>query len=188
MFRFIRTTLVGGFLFLLPLGILAFFIGKIISFVHSVVEPLSQQLPFESVAGVRAAVLLAIVLIILLSFLAGFIARTQTAQLMTKQLEERLLGRIPAYGLIKSMGADLTGEATQHPVVVVYFDDMRQLGILMGQTADGVEAVVFLPDAPTPQSGTVVIVDANRVQLTNIPVRKAFVALSSRGLGLAEQL
>lgn len=188
MFQFIRTTLVGGFLFLLPIGILVYVIGKVLSVVRTAVEPLSQQLPFESVAGIRAAILLAIVLIVLLSFLAGFIARTQMAQVMTKQLEERLLGRIPAYGLIKSLSADLTGEAARHPVVVVYFDDMRQLGIMMGQTADGAEVVVFLPDAPTPQSGTVVIVDANRVQLTDLPVRKAFVALSSRGLGLAEQI
>ncbi len=188
MFRFIRTTLVGGFLFLLPLGIIAFFIGKIIAVVREAVEPLSKQLPFESVAGVRATIVLAIILVILLSFLAGFIARTQTAQLVTKQLEERLLGRIPAYGLIKSMSADLAGEAAPHPVVLVYFDDVRQLGILMGQTADGAEAVVFLPDSPTPQTGTGVVVEAHRVQLTRIPVRKAFVALSSRGLGLAEQL
>lgn len=190
MLQFVRTTLAGGFLFLLPIGIIAFFLGKIISVTRQVVEPVSKQLPFEVVAGVRSTILLAVVLIVVLSFLAGFLAKTQLAKLVTKQLEDKLLGRIPAYGLIKSMSAGLVGDeqVTRHPVVIVDFDDARQLAIKMGETAGGGEVIVFVPDSPTPQTGSVLIVEARRVKLTNIPVSKAFVALSSRGAGLGEQL
>jgi uncharacterized membrane protein len=190
MLRFIRTTLAGGFLFLLPIGIIAFFLGKIISVTREVVEPVSKQLPFEAVAGIRSTILLAIVLIVGLSFIAGFLAKTQLAKLVTKQLEDKLLSRIPAYGLIKSMSADLVGneEATKHPVVIVEFDDVRQIAIKMGETAGGQDVIVFVPDSPTPQTGSVLIVEARRVRMTDIPVSRAFVALSSRGVGLGEQL
>lgn len=190
MLQFIRTTLVGGFVFLLPIGILAFFVGKIIAITRKVIEPLSRQLPFEAVAGVRSTILLALALIIVLSFLAGFLARTRPAKLLTRQLEEKLIGRIPAYGLLKSMSADLAGEgnATKHPVVLVNFDDVRQLAIKMGETAGGREVIVFVPDSPAPQTGAVMIVEAGRIQVTDIPVSKAFVALSSRGMGLGELL
>jgi uncharacterized membrane protein len=190
MLQFIRTTLAGGFLFLLPIGIIALFLGKIISVTREVVEPVSKQLPFEAVAGVRSTILLAIVLIVVLSFLAGFLAKTQLARLVTKQLEDKLLSRIPAYGLIKSMSADLVGneDATRHPVVIVDFDDARQLAIKMGEAAGGQDVIVFVPDSPTPQTGSVLIVEARRVSMTDIPVSRAFMALSSRGVGLGEQL
>lgn len=186
MWHFIRTTLSGGFLFLLPIGILAFFIGKVVTTTREILEPVSQQLPFEAVAGVKSTILLAIALIVVLSFLAGFIAKTHWAKILTKQLEDRLLGRIPAYGLFKSMSADLIdgGQTTKHPVVLVNLDDARQLGILMGVTASRQEVIVFIPDSPTPQTGSVLIVNARRVQHTNIPLRKAFAALSERGIGL----
>ena len=190
MWQFIRTTLVGGFLFLLPIGILAFFIGKIVSATRAILEPVSLQLPFEAVAGVRSTILLAIVLIVVLSFLAGFLAKTHWARLLTQQLEDRLLGRIPAYGLLKSMSADLVDgrESTKHPVVLIDLDDARQLGIQMGVAAGGEDVIVFVPDSPTPQTGSVLILNARRVQKTHIPLRKAFAALSERGMGLHQYL
>lgn len=190
MFKFLRTTLVGGFLFLLPIGIIAFFVVKIISAARGVLEPVSHKLPFESVGGVSATALLAVAALVTLSFIAGFLAKTGPARLITRHLEERLLGRIPAYGLIRSMSSELVGqdETQKYPVVLVSFDDARQLAIKMGETAGGREAIIFVPDSPTPQTGAVMIVDAHRVTLTDMPVSKAFVVLSSRGMGLEEYL
>jgi hypothetical protein len=56
----------------------------------------------------------------------------------------------------------------------------------MGPTADGTHSVVFIMDSPTPQSGAVMIVETNRVHASDIPLTKAFGALSARGLGLGE--
>lgn len=188
MLKLVRTTIAGGLIFLLPLAILAVLVGKIFAAAKKVVEPLSHQLPVQSVAGVSATIVLAIVGLIAVSFMAGVLARTRTAQNLMKQLETQLLGRIPAYGLLKSLGQDLVSPDTQadHPVVIVRFDDAWQIGIRIGDTASGQHTVVFLPDSPTPQSGTVQIVESARVQETDIPLTKAFAALSARGMGLPE--
>jgi uncharacterized membrane protein len=190
MFKFLRTTLVGGFLFLLPIGIIVFFAAKIVSAARGVLESVSRKLPFEAVGGVSATLVLAVAAIVIVSFLAGFLAKTGPARLITRHLEERLLSRVPAYGLIRSMGTELVGqdEAQKYPVVLVSFDDARQLAIKMGETAGGREVIVFVPDSPTPQTGAAMIVEAHRVTLTDMPVSKAFVALSSRGAGLEEHL
>lgn len=190
MFKFLRTTLVGGFLFLLPIAIIVFFAAKIISAARNVLEPVSRKIPFEPVAGVSAAAVLAVVALVAVSFLAGVLAKTEPARLITRQLEEKLLGRIPAYGLIRSMSSELAGqdEAQKYPVVLVSFDDARQLAIKMGETAGGREVIVFVPDSPTPQTGAVMIVEARRITLTDMPVSKAFVVLSSRGMGLEDHL
>ena len=70
--------------------------------------------------------------------------------------------------------------------VLVRLDDAWQLGILMGPTAEGSHSVVFIMDSPTPQAGAVMIVEKDRVRATDIPLTKAFGALSARGLGLGE--
>ena len=54
MTKLIRTTLTGALVFLLPIGILAFFAGKILTTANKLVEPISAHLPVKSVAGVVA--------------------------------------------------------------------------------------------------------------------------------------
>lgn len=188
MLKVVQTTIAGGLIFLLPMAVLIFLLGKIVSTAKNMVEPISQQLPVQSVAGVSATILLAILAMIAVSFLAGVFAKTHPAQHMVKQLETHLLGRVPAYGLLKSLSNDLVSpdQEADHPVVLIKFDDAWQIGIRIGDTASGKQTVVFLPDSPTPQSGTVQIVEASRVHDTDIPLTKAFAALSARGMGLPE--
>jgi hypothetical protein len=95
---------------------------------------------------------------------------------------------LPVYGLLKSLSNDVItpGEPAEHPVVLVRLDDGWQLGVLMGPAAEGTHSVVFMMDSPTPQTGTVMIVEADRVQATHIPLPKAMALLSARGFGLGE--
>jgi uncharacterized membrane protein len=190
MLKVVRTTILGGLIFLLPMGILAFILGKIVVTAKKVVEPLSHQLPVQSVAGVSSTILLAVLALVVVSFMAGLFAKTNPAQHIVKQLETHLLGRIPAYGLLKSLSNDVVsgnGKA-DHPVVLIKFDDAWQIGIRMGDTASGKHTVIFLPDSPTPQSGTVQIVETSRVHETDMTLAKVFAALSARGAGLPEMI
>ena len=186
--QLIRTTVTGALVFVLPLGIIAFFAGKIINAAQDLVEPLSEQLPMKTVAGVSATILVAMLGIVLASFMAGLLAQSRMARGVVQQMETHLLGRIPAYGLLKSLSNDVIapGEQADHPVVLVRFDDAWQMGVLIGEASGGTHRVVFLPDSPTPQSGTVMIMEKHRVQEAGIPLAKAFSALSARGMGLGE--
>lgn len=188
MLKLIRTTVTGALVFILPLGIIAFFLGKIVHAAQDLAEPLSKQLPVKTVAGVSATILVALFGIILVSFIAGLLAQSRVARGAVQQIETHLLGRIPAYGILKSLSNDMIapGESVEHPIVLVRFDDAIQIGILMAPTAGDTHCVVFLPDSPTPQSGTVMILKKDRVQVAGIPLAKAFSALSARGMGLAE--
>lgn len=188
--QLIRTTVTGALVFLLPLGIVAFFAGKIINAAQDLVEPISEQLPVKTVAGVSATILVAILGIVLVSFMAGLLAQSRMARGVVQQMETHLLGRLPAYGLLKSLSNDVIapGEPADHPVVLIRFDDAWQVGILIGEANAGTHRVVFLPDSPTPQSGAVMIVEQDRVQEAGIPLAKMFSAMSARGMGLGEMV
>ena len=188
MTKLIRTTLTGALVFLLPSGILAFFAGKILTTANKLVEPISAHLPVKSVAGVSATILLALFGIIAVSFFAGLFAKSHIARSAVEKLETYFLGRLPFYGLLKSLSNDVVapGETAELLFVLVRFDDAWQVGVLIGPTMEGTHSVVFIMDSPTPQAGAVMIVEKDRVRATDIPLTKAFGALSARGLGLGE--
>lgn len=188
MMKLVRTTATGALVFILPLGIIAFFVGKIVNAAQTLVEPISKQLPIKTVAGVSATIMVALLGIILVSFLAGLFAQSRIARDVVHQMEALLLGRIPVYGLLKSLSNDMISpdEAADHPVVLVRLNEAWRIGILIGPAAEGTHSVVFLPSSPAPQSGEVMIVENQRLQDAGIPLAKAFSALSARGMGLGE--
>lgn len=190
MLKFLRTTLVGGIMFLLPLGVIVVIGAKLVSLTREMIEPIVQKFPYDAFAGVKFEVLVAIAVLVVVSFIAGFAAKTRRAQSFVQKLEDKVLGRVPAYGLLKSLSAeilDAEGQA-QRRVVLVRFDDTWQIGVEMGKTGEGAFSVVFLPDSPTPQAGTVIIVESDRVRDSDIPLSKAYSILAARGGGLAELL
>jgi uncharacterized membrane protein len=74
--EFIRTTLIGGILFLLPIVVLIVVLGKAQTISGRIVAPVAERMPVPSVGGVAVARILAIVAIALFCFLAGLFART----------------------------------------------------------------------------------------------------------------
>lgn len=190
MLKLVKTTVLGGVIFLLPLAVLGFILGKILATAEKLAEPLSDKLPVSSIAGVSATIILAVVGLFVVSFLAGLFARTRFAQTTVKQLEARVLSRVPAYGLIKSLGTDIISpeQEAARRVVLVRFDDAWQIGIKLADAGEESHTVIFLPDSPTAHTGAVMIVETSRLLETDIPLRKAMSVMSVRGLGLQELL
>ena len=72
LFLFLRTTLVGGLLFLMPVVALVVVLGKALAVARQVVAPLAEHLPVHSVIGLRTPMLLAkSVVFALLIFVVG---------------------------------------------------------------------------------------------------------------------
>jgi uncharacterized membrane protein len=190
MLKLVKTTVLGGLIFLLPIAVLGYIVGKIVATAQKLAEPISEKLHVSSVAGVSSTIIIAVVGLFVVSFLAGLFARTRIAQQTVKELETHLLGRVPAYGLLKSLGTDIVSpeQESERRVVLVRFDDAWQLAIKVNTAGEGSHTVVFLPDSPTPQSGTVMIVESSRVHETDIPLRKAMSVLAVRGMGLHDAL
>lgn len=162
--RFIRTTLIGGIVFLVPFIVVVFVLGKAFQLVSHVAVPLSKFVPLETVGDIAVVNLIAVGLILLLCFLAGLVARTAVADTLVHALETRVLSRVPIYEFVKGMTSSVVeaekGEAMT--TVLVRLDDYAQLAFEIERTGGG-DVVVYLPGAPNPWSGTVCIVSPDRV-------------------------
>ena len=154
--KFLRTTLVGGILFLVPIVVLVIVLGKAMGLAHKIVDPLAEHLPVHSVIGLRTPVLLAIAIIVLFCFLAGVLARTALARKLVRNLETAVLANVPGYELFKGMGESMLGveKQTGHQVVLARIEDAWQIAFLV-ERLEGGHVAVFVPGAPNPLSGSV---------------------------------
>jgi uncharacterized membrane protein len=77
--HFICTTVIGGFIFLVPVVVLAVVVVKAMDFMMVVAQPMAGWLPIDTISGVALANVLAILALIVVCFLAGLLARQALA-------------------------------------------------------------------------------------------------------------
>jgi uncharacterized membrane protein len=108
--EFLKNTIVGGAVFLLPVALVGFILSRALRLAKGVAEPLAKGLQLDqlgSVAGMGAAAILSVLMLVLVSFAAGFAARTAVGRHITRWSENSLLGSLPQYHLMKSMAEGL---------------------------------------------------------------------------------
>src|SRR6185295_9359103 len=108
--NFIRITIAGGILFLIPVGAIIFIMAKAIGFLYRLSKPITARLPFQNVAGVGVNTLMSIILLLLACFLAGIFMRTKLAKRITQWLEDRVLVYVPGYAYIRARSTDWFSE------------------------------------------------------------------------------
>ncbi len=165
MFKLVRTTLLGGVVFLIPVVLLLIVVGKAVAWIRMVSDPVVERLPDGFVGHTFAAYLLAGVILLLLCLVAGLISRTRAAARVVQVMEARVLAHVPLYLVLRSKIQAMlrTDEVGDLRSVMVRFDDLWQVALQIERVDGGIVAV-FLPGAPDPWSGTVALVEAERVQ------------------------
>ena len=91
--HFLRITVLGGVLFLTPIVVLAFILGKAFNLARRALKPMAAIIPDRFVSGETMEATLAIVLIAILCFIAGLFARTRPAQRIVAELESSVLSK-----------------------------------------------------------------------------------------------
>jgi uncharacterized membrane protein len=186
-YRFVRSTILGGLVILVPLVVLGGIVVWALGIAHKAVTPVFEWLPDQSVVGVSLTALSAFGGLLVGCFLAGLFAETAVIRLLGDRLE-RLALYVPGYAVMKNVGANIVGvQARRHPAktVLVRFEATSQLGFMMETLPDG-RHVVFVPGVPSVLVGALHIVTPDRVQLLNLSVSAAYDALSRLGVGLGE--
>ncbi len=186
--RFLKITILGGVLFLIPVIVLVVLLGKAVELMLAVAEPLAKYVPIDSIADVAIGNILAVIFLMLLCFIAGLIARTRPAQKLAGRIESGVLDKIPGYTLIKGMATNLSEEHTASlRSVLVTQDGVERLGLEVERVADERVAVLF-PDVPNPWSGSVEIIAAAHVKLLDASVKDIFKIAEQLGRGTGRVL
>lgn len=187
--KFLKMTLVGGVMFLVPVALVLVALKHAMGFAAKLAKPVAAQLPQAEIAGIALASLIAALILLLIAFGAGLLARTPAGRRLTAWFEESLLGGMPQYRMVKSMAEGLTqvesGKGMQPALLRT--EDGWQLAYRL-ESLPGDWVAVFVPQAPTPMSGNVLYVPARSVQVLDMGMPAAMKLVKSLGLGSAEAL
>lgn len=187
LFNYIKLTIVGGALLLIPLFVLVAVIVKAGSLVKRIVTPIAHRLPFQ-IPGIAKETLLAILVLLLLCFLAGIFMHTGIAQRFKKLLEEDILVHIPGYSYLQALSTDkLTNShsSTWKPATV-QIDGNEVICFVIDETEH--YCSIFFPSAPIPSSGTICAREKQDVRYLPISVSEAIAILRQLGKGSAAAL
>ncbi len=184
---FVRSTLTGGILFLLPAVLLYILIGKGFSILMELSEPISKLMP-EVIFGLDGSKIVTLVLLLLACFIAGLLFRSKKVQKWIAKLEENVLIFIPGYILIKSITADAIGQQLDEKLIpiLVRDGDCWNLGFLVEEGRE--VSTVFLPDAPKHDAGEVKIVPSGVIRKLDIPNNKFTKCINTYGKGIINYL
>ena len=189
MVKFLKTTVIGGIVFMVPIIIFIAIIGKAIELTNKLAAPLTALIPVDSIGNIAMANLLAVVIVFLICFLAGLAAKSTLARKSIVALESRVLSKIPVYGLLKSkIDAIVKPEKAEGmKPVLARFDDSWQIAFEVERIQRGVVAI-YLPGAPDPWSGSVCFVTEDRIQPLELTLPPVLRILKGIGKGSNEQL
>jgi uncharacterized membrane protein len=180
--RFLRATLSGGILFLLPLVLLIILFGKAHQIMVKLSDPLANLLP-DRIFGFDGSRILALILLVLLCFIAGLLIKSKRLKNGMNKLEANLLIYLPGYILIKSIAADTVGEKEDNGLkpIMVKDGDCWKIGFLVEEKNGW--STVFIADAPRHDAGEVLIFPSEMVKHIYLPNNKVTQSLKVYGRG-----
>lgn len=180
---FIKTTLIGGLFFVIPLVLLALIIGKVLDIFRKLVAPIADKIPIEAIGGITISRIIALLILLLVCFIAGLFAHTKKIKELRKWIETNILSHIPGYTLLKGMTESAAGIESDDlkDVVLVNIEEVWQIGFLMDKIDDEL-CSVYIPGAPNPMSGDVFFVKNERLKILDLPELSAMKIYKKLGL------
>jgi uncharacterized membrane protein len=183
--RFVKTTIVGGALWLVPITIVLVVLAKVHGLISKLLGPIVEALQLRDIGGVAASRLIAVVVLLLVCFLAGLLSKTAMAQRTVEWLERAILSNLPGYSMVHALGEQVTGHAhggTELKPVLARIEDAWQLAMLV-EAVDAEHLAVFVPGAPDPRSGSIYLLTKDRIKPVDISTRDAMKCIKGLGIG-----
>lgn len=188
---FIKTSLLGGTLVVLPIVILILVFKWLYEFIADKIKPLTYILLETAKLQEFVASILAIAIIILTFFLVGVTVKTKLGRFAFAYVEQIFLTKLPLYKIIKETTLQLVGsEKTlfKHVALVKLFGNETRVTAFITEEHDDGSYTVFVPSSPAPTAGFIYHLTKDKVQKIKYPVDKAMKTIISLGVGSKEMM
>ena len=181
----ILRTLVSGILLIVPIYVAILLLLKAMKSLGGVVRPLARLLP-ESFPAEPVFSLLAV---LVLCLLVGIVLRTPVGQGARIKIEESILQKIPGYEVFRNMTQQLAGrgqESAWQPALAEI--EAALVPAFIVEELDDRRFTVFVPSAPTLMTGSIYILNHDRVHPLDIPFIHAVRVVTHWGSGSREMV
>jgi uncharacterized membrane protein len=181
--EFVKTTLIGGFLIILPIYVSIILIAKAVQGVLAAMKPVTAVVP----ASVEFRGIVAALVIIIVCFVAGLIVRTGPGLRAKNAFEGAVLERLPGYTLLRGLAGRFTGQGDEPTFApaLVEIEEALVPALIIEKLDDG-SFTVLVPSVPTPMAGALYILPPERVHPVDVPFTSALKVFSKWGAGAGE--
>jgi uncharacterized membrane protein len=193
--NFIRQSIVGGFLVILPVVVLFFCFRWAINTVRDLIHPLAAPLALRSGAPDYIVDLFIILLILAACFIIGTIVTTSGGKWIHVRFDKSLAKLAPGYNLVRDIIQQVLGDNENSPFKRGEVARIQLFGVDVPTEVTGIVTsyhangwyTVFIPTGPNPTSGMIYHLPANQVTvLPHIKVDEAFRSIIACGAGSGE--
>ena len=185
---FVKTSIVGGALVLVPLLILYMLISELVELIIALVFPILELLPGNFVDWFGDPVFPAIIVLLTISFLAGLAMRSSMVKSISAQIEKNFLEKIPMYRAVTKLTRGALGEKSNSAFscgVLELTPGVREIVYIAEDTGNGY-LTILTPLSPSGFNGPLKIVQSDKVERISASVGEASIAISEWGVGLQE--
>jgi uncharacterized membrane protein len=188
--EFLKTTALGGLFVLLPVLLLYLLLAEALGLIVILAEPIADLFPKGTFDEIKHPVVVGLILIMGLSFLIGLALRSENGRRLGRWVERTLLGRMPVYSALKKLttGFSEAGKASAFKTAVLNHPaGEREIVYIIEDHGNGY-LTVLLPWAPTAFSGSVKVVNQNRLKILDANLGDVSRVLSHWGVGVRDLL
>lgn len=180
MIEFIKTTLLGGALIIVPAAAIVFLLVKVVRGLRSSLEPIASKLP----DAVQFPYMVEIVTVVVACFVAGLLIRTRPGRWFGRLVERYLFDKVPGYALVKAMTGKSVSGATEQGAspALVDMEDGLVPALIIERHDDGF-VTVFVPSPPVPTVGQAYIFASSKVHPVDVSLPKFIGCITKWGLG-----
>src|SRR5439155_4183152 len=158
--KFLKVTLIGGLLVVLPVWVSLLLLFKAIKGALVLLLPIARLLP-QTVVHDK---LVALGLLVVICFVVGLLIRTQPGQRLGRWLTQHIFDRIPGFALMRGMTRQLAGDKGEESFqpALVEIEEVLVPAFIIEKHTDGQFTV-----------GTIYILQPERVHPVDVPLPKA---------------
>jgi len=183
---FLKSTLIGGILVILPSAIFLFILTWLSGLVRKVINPLTTVLMTKSPLQGIVADLLVIVLLIMACFFVGVVVRTKLGKWLYALLEANILLKAPGYSLIKETVSQFLGNKkspfSSVALAQIFGNETLVSAFVTDEHEDG-SYTIFVPTGPNPTSGNIYHLPRKYVHPIDVTAEDAMRSIISCGAG-----
>lgn len=187
--NFVKSTVIGGLLVVLPLGIMLAVMAWLFKTVHELIARPAKWTHLNEWPVLADIVV--ILLLIAACFVIGVFVRTRLGKFVYSLVETKLLAKAPGYSLVKETVFQFLGNKKSpfsSVALAQIFGNETMVSCFVTDTHEDGSCTVFVPTGPNPTSGNIFHLEAKYVHPVDVSVEDAMRSIISCGAGSSSLL
>jgi uncharacterized membrane protein len=187
--RYVKATITGGLLFLIPLVLIIIVIGKAFRLLEPLLEKAVVWLHIETFVGVTFLTVLTAFVLCLIAFIAGLMIRLDKVKRLGNAVEELILKFLPGFEYLKAIAGEQDNVEGRSKWNAVLLEDGEAwvIAFIVEQDTNGY-TTVFIPESPRADSGNSKIMLTSSLRYHSMSTRDALNSLRHYGAGVLSLL